>query len=164
MRRSADALFMGCHTNKVDTKGRIAAPADFRRALKLESFCGFYCVPSLVGPYLDAGGADFIEAFQQMIAALDPFDPDRIDLQESLIGQARPVPFDGDGRFILPKPLRDYAGIGENAFFIGCGATFQIRNAEGAEERIDAARERARKALSRLKNPVLAPGPIGGAT
>jgi|FLYL01.1.fsa_nt_gi MraZ protein len=153
MLRSAETLFLGSHINKVDAKGRIAAPADFRRALKLDSFNGFYCVPSLRGPFLECGGADFIENLQAMIAALDPFDPDRADLQEALIGQARPIPFDGDGRFILPQPLREHAGIGERVLLMGCGEIFQIRDAQGAAERLAAAAERARKALGKLRNP-----------
>lgn len=161
MFRPAEALFLGRHINKIDAKGRIAAPAEFRRALKLETFNGFFCVPSLVGPYLDCGGADFIEALQAMIAALDPFEQDRIDLQESLIGQARPIAFDGDGRFILPQPLRAHAGLDEQALFVGCGATFQLKSAAGAEADLAEASKRARTALSRLKNPVLAPGPAG---
>lgn len=162
MLRPAEALFLGRHINKIDAKGRIAAPAEFRRALKLETFNGFFCVPSLTGPSLDCGGADFIEALQAMISALDPFDQDRIDLQEALIGQARPVPFDGDGRFILPQLLREHACLDGEALFIGCGDTFQVRSAKGAEERLAEASERARAALSRLRNPVLAPGPVGG--
>ncbi|HRX38925.1 MAG: division/cell wall cluster transcriptional repressor MraZ [Caulobacterales bacterium] len=152
---------MGRHINKIDAKGRIAAPAEYRRAMKLDSFNGFFCVPSLVGPHLDCGGSDFIEALQAMISALDPFDQDRIDLQESVIGQARPIPFDGDGRFILPQILRDHAELDEQALFVGCGSTFQIRSAKGAEERLAKSSERARAALTRLKNPVLPPGPSG---
>ncbi|HOP20343.1 MAG TPA: hypothetical protein PK585_09695 [Amphiplicatus sp.] len=161
MFRPAEALFLGRHINKIDAKGRIAAPAEYRRAMKLDSFNGFFCVPSLVGPHLDCGGSDFIEALQAMISALDPFDQDRIDLQESVIGQARPIPFDGDGRFILPQILRDHAELDEQALFVGCGSTFQIRSAKGAEERLAKSSERARAALSRLKNPVLPPGPSG---
>lgn len=163
MFRPAEALFLGRHINKIDGKGRIAAPAEFRRAMKLESFNGFFCVPSLAGAWLDCGGSDFIEALQAMIAALDPFDQDRIDLQESLIGQARTIPFDGDGRFILPQGLREHAKLEEQALFVGCGSTFQIRSAEGAEERLQQSAERARAALARLRNPVLAPGPAGKA-
>ncbi len=162
MFRPAEALFLGRHINKIDAKGRIAAPAEFRRAMKLESFNGFFCAPSLVGPWLDCGGADFIEALQAMISELNPFEQDRMDLQEALIGQARAIPFDGDGRFILPQPLREHVRLDGEALFIGCGAVFQVRSAEGAEERLAEAAKRARAALSRLKNPVLAPGPVGG--
>jgi MraZ protein len=159
MVRSAEALFLGVHTNKIDAKGRIAAPADFRRALDLTRFNGFFCVPSLLGPMLDCGGADYIETLRAMIDALDPFDPDRTDLQEALIGQARKVMFDGDGRFILPALLRDHAGLDDQAFFIGLGESFQIWGADGAEARLAAAAGRARGALKKLRNPTMGRGP-----
>ena len=156
MLRSAEALFLGSHVNKIDAKGRIAAPADFRRALDLGRFNGFFCAPSLIGPWLDCGGPDYIETLIAMIEALDPFDPDRADLEDALIGRARPVPFDGDGRFILPQPLRDHAKLDDAALLIGRGRTFQIRAAAGAEAMLDAAAARAKGALGKLKNPALA--------
>jgi len=158
MLRSAEALFLGSHINKIDAKGRIAAPADFRRALDLGRYNGFYCVPSLTGPWLDCGGTDYIETLIAMIDALDPYDPDRADLEDTLIGKSRPVPFDGDGRFILPQPLRDHAKLDDRALLIGRGKTFQIRNGEGVEEHLAAAAERAKNALRKLRNP--APAPI----
>ncbi|MEE2693059.1 MAG: division/cell wall cluster transcriptional repressor MraZ [Pseudomonadota bacterium] len=157
MLRSAEALFLGSHINKIDAKGRIAAPADFRRALDLDRYNGFYCVPSLIGPWLDCGGTDYIEGLIAMISALDPYDPDRADLEDSLIGRSRPVPFDGDGRFILPQPLRDHAGLDDRALLIGRGETFQIRRADGAEEHLSAAAERAKNALRKLRNPAPVP-------
>lgn len=153
MLRSAEALFLGSHINRIDAKGRIAAPAEFRRALDLDRFNGFYCVPSLTGPWLDCGGTDYIEGLIAMIDALDPYDPDRADLEDSLVGRARPVPFDGDGRFILPQSLRDHAGLDDRALLIGRGKTFQIKNAEGAEAHIAAAADRAKNALHKLRNP-----------
>ena len=153
MARSAEALFMGSHTNKIDAKGRIASPADFRKALDLDAFNGFYCTPSLYGPHLDCGGPSYIRGLQAMIGALDPFDPDRIALEEAMIGRTRPVAFDADGRFILPQVLRNHAGLVEQAHFIGLGEKFQIRSADEADVQLAGVLERARGALHKLKNP-----------
>jgi MraZ protein len=141
----------------MDAKGRIAAPAEFRRALDTKRVNGFYCTPALDGPRLDCGGAEFIERLHAMISALDPYDPDRADLHEALIGRARMVPFDADGRFILPQTLRDYAGLDERVFFIGLGDRFQIRKAEGADERLREAAGRAALAVHKLRNPAAMP-------
>lgn len=156
MLRSAEALFLGSHINKIDAKGRIAAPADFRKALDLKAFNGFFCTPSLTGPHLDCGGGDFIERLQAMISALDPYDPDREALYEALLGEGRRIPFDADGRFILPQHLRDHARLDGQAYLVGLGDTFQIRSADGAEARKSDIADRARAALSRLKNPAFA--------
>jgi MraZ protein len=157
MLRSAETLFLGSHINRIDAKGRIAAPADFRRALDLDAFNGFFCLPSLRGPFLECGGGDYVTDLQRMVAALDPFDPDREALHEWFSAEARRIPFDGDGRFILPPHLREHARLEDSAYFVGLGEMFQIRSGEGVEARKADIAERARAALSRLRNPAPAP-------
>ena len=163
MLRAAATSFLGSHSNRIDAKGRVAAPADFRKALDLAAFNGFFCMPSLEGPFLDCGGADYIENLKASISHLPPFDPDRRALERTLLGRARPIAFDGDGRFILPEPLRLHAKLAERAFFVGLGDTFQIWRDDGAEEAIAGEEDRARAALMRLSNPGVAPvGAQGG--
>ena len=47
------------------------------------------------------------------------------------------LPFDGEGRVILPPAFREYAGITAQATFVGVGKLFQIWN----PERLDAHRK-----------------------
>ena len=157
MLRSAAASFLGSHTNRIDAKGRIAAPADFRKALDLAVFNGFFCIPSLEGPALDCGGPDYVEGLKASIYALDPFDPDRRALEKAILGRARPVTFDADGRFILPKPLREHVGLEGEAFFEGLGDRFQISRPSLAQESEEDVSARALAALQRLRNPGASP-------
>lgn len=153
MLRAPEDSFLGSHINKIDAKGRIAAPADFRRALNLDAFNGFYCLPSLRGPLLECGGGDFIDSLKAMIGQLDPFDPDRWALEEHLLGQVRPIHLDGEGRFILPEQFRGHARLAERALFVGLGETFHIRPVDSASE-VNAKADQAKAALMRLRNPV----------
>ncbi len=146
MLRSAEVLFMGSHTKNIDAKGRIATPADFRKALDLDAFNGFVCVPSLTGPFLDCGGFDLLARLQARIDQLDPYDPDRDAMEIALMGRARKLPFDKDGRAVLPKPLMEHAGLKGEACFVGRGAYFQIWNAEDVNERFAQAEKRAKEA------------------
>ena len=70
MIRSATASFLGSHINKIDQKGRVAAPADFRRALEPEK--GFFSAPSLEGPFLECGGEDWVMRQKALIGTLPP--------------------------------------------------------------------------------------------
>lgn len=151
--RSPETSFLGSHINKIDAKGRVAAPADFRRALEADPIRGFYCLPSLRGPYLECGGGDLITFFKEMIGELQPFEEDREELEAHLLGQVRALAFDTEGRVVIPEPLRMHAALTERALFQGRGETFWILSAEGAEERLAASRDRARAALQRLRNP-----------
>jgi len=152
--RSPETSFLGSHINKIDTKGRVAAPADFRRALDGDPIRGFYGVPSLRGPFLECGGGDLISHFKEMIAELQPFEEDRDALEEHLIGQIRSLPFDTEGRVVIPEALRHYAGLSERVLFQGRGEFFLVMPAEGAEERLALTRDRAKAALQRLRNPI----------
>ncbi len=151
--RSPETSFLGSHINRIDAKGRVAAPADFRRALEGDPIRGFYCLPSLRGAFLECGGGDLISFFKEMINELQPFEEDREALEEHLIGQMRSLPFDTEGRVVIPEPLRLYANLSERVLFQGRGEFFFIMPAENAEERLAATRERARAALQRLRTP-----------
>lgn len=151
--RSPETSFFGSHINKLDAKGRVAAPADFRRALDGDALRGFYCMPSIRGPYLECGGGDFISYFKEMIRELDPFDPDREALEVHVIAQIRSLPFDTEGRVVIPEPMRSHARLEDRVLFQGRGETFVILTAEGAEERAAESLDRARAALQRLRNP-----------
>lgn len=143
--RPAEACFIGSHTAKVDAKGRIALPADFRRALD-KRFNGFYATPNIHNPdYLDCGGSDFLERAQQRLKRLKPLSKERAVLQASIMGRMRPVALDTDGRFILPQFLKDKARVKDSAFMIGLGDTFQIRTGADADEQMQDYEDEAKK-------------------
>jgi len=149
--RAPAARFVGAHTNKIDAKGRVSTPADFRKALEGAPFHGVVCFPSFKGPMLDAGGLDLLDDLMAMIAELDPYDDDREAFELAVMGESRKLAFDGDGRIVLPQELRDYAGLDGQATFVGLGTSFQIWNPEAYAEKIGAARRRAVEAPPRLK-------------
>ena len=159
MLRAAETLFLGSHTNKIDAKGRIATPADFRKALDLEAFSGFVCVPSLTGPFLDCGGLDLLTRIQARIDRMDPYDPDRDAMEIALMGRARKLPLDKDGRTILPKIFLDHARLNGEACFVGRGDYFQISNAAEIAERFSQAEKRAQEARFNLRDR---PSKVGG--
>ena len=153
MLRSAAASFLGSHTNRIDAKGRVAAPADFRRALDLTAFNGFFCVPSVREAKLDCGGPDYIENLKLMIGRLRPFSAERRALERTILGRAKPISFDADGRFIIPKELREHAGIEGEACFVGLGDTFEIRSSGAFSDELSNLTEIAADALELLENP-----------
>ena len=50
------------------------------------------------------------------------------------------LPFDADGRIILPPVLMEYAGLNEAAAFVGLGAKFQIWEPGALDKRRSEAR------------------------
>lgn len=155
--RRVTAAFMGVFTNKVDRKGRVSVPAAFRTALADDNFPGIVAMRSI------RDGVDAIEALGRQAmtrmsdSIVDMFG-DGSDLASGLFSEAVEVPFDGEGRIILPDHLIAYARITDQATFLGRGPYFQIwEPAAGAQHRErlfqQLRAERSRLGLS-LKGPV----------
>ena len=160
MWRGAETQFFGSHINKIDSKGRLATPALFRRALDLERVNAIYCIPSLDEPCIDCGGVDYIESVMASIAALDPFSKERKSLERTITARTSVVSLDKEGRINLPQHLRDHAKLDGRAMFAGLGASFQIWNPDEFEK-ISAEEEKtAGEAKLSLRNPT----PLGGAS
>ena len=116
---------MSTYVNKVDRKGRVSVPATFRSALASRRDQGIVVFPSVKFPALDGSGTDRMEEMRDRLEQLEPFS-DEYENLSLLFADAHPLPFDGEGRIVLPQHLVDHAHITESAAFVGLGATFQI--------------------------------------
>ncbi|MBT3535067.1 MAG: division/cell wall cluster transcriptional repressor MraZ [Rhodospirillaceae bacterium] len=121
------ALFLSRFDNKVDKKGRVSVPASFRADLTSDAFAGVVAFPS-PGSNGAVDGCD-IERMKQLSEGIDNFNPfsnDYGDFATVILTKSHRLPFDTEGRIILPPPLLEHAGITDMATFAGRGATFQI--------------------------------------
>lgn len=150
--RSPEASFLGSHTNRIDAKGRVAVPAEFRRALETGPGRGFYCLKGLYSPRLECGGGDFISNYMAEIDRLDIFSDERELIEEHILGSVRSLAFDTEGRVVIPDDYRKHANLVERVLFQGRGKTFVIFDADSAEKRIAETREPAREALKRMRS------------
>ncbi len=138
------ALFLSTFVNKVDKKGRVSVPAPFRAALAGQSLAGIVAYPSFVMPAIEACGIERMEELSRSVDQFNPFSDEHDAFASALFADSHQLPWDGEGRVILPPALRETAGIGEIAVFVGRGATFQIWEPGAAEANRRQARERAR--------------------
>ena len=121
------ALFTGHVVNKVDRKGRVSVPASFRNELVTLSFPGIVVFPSPKGlPAIDGTGIDWLERLSANFGTANPFKSKLLKARMALFSQVERLPFDPEGRVILPPPLLEHAKISESVAFIGMGDTFQI--------------------------------------
>jgi len=74
---------------------------------------------------------------------VDLFSDEHDDLTATLFGDTKQLPFDGEGRIILPSALIEHAGIGELAAFVGRGSTFEIWDPAALDAYKSEARRRA---------------------
>ena len=144
---------VGRHVNKVDRKGRVSVPKPFRDVLKGEdaSFAGIYAYPLFNAPAIEACGESFMRRVAESIDDLDMFSERQDDLASVLLEHAHALPFDPEGRVVLPEELLVHAGIDAEAVFVGRGARFQIWSPAAYEPRRKTAFERARTSGTTLR-------------
>ncbi len=120
------SLFIGTFVNKIDKKGRVSVPATFRAALSGQSFPGIIAFRSYKVQALEVCGIDRMELLGKSLDTLDVFSQDQDDLTAALFADSHQIPFDGEGRIMLPQEMLEFAKITEQAAFVGRGKTFQI--------------------------------------
>lgn len=143
-------LFMDTITNKVDAKGRVSLPSDYRAIVK-ELSTEIVCYRSLSAPCIEGCLEDSLDKLATEIEnATDFFSETQDNLTNLIFGDAKRFPFDSTGRIVLTEKLLQHAGITDSAVFVGKGRKFQIWNPENW------AKEEARIRAEVLKNrPVL---------
>jgi MraZ protein len=131
--------FTGEHTQKVDGKGRMSIPADFRRVLesgdpdwttglnpRLYLLYGDHLKETL-HVYTMAGFSEIAD----QINAMPRGDASRTRLSRLILGQSIKLEVDKDGRCVMPIRQRQKLGLTEgDVYFSGVGDHFEVWKAE----------------------------------
>ncbi len=120
------ALFLDTFVNKLDRKGRVSVPAPFRQQLATQPFQGIVALPSFKHPAIHCGDLAWLASVSKDLDQVDLFSEQHDDLTAALFADSKQLPFDGEGRIVLPVVLMERAGISELAAFVGRGAYFEI--------------------------------------
>ena len=109
-------MFRGSHSTRVDEKGRLKLPADFRRDLPEGQV--FY-ITSVDGKRAQLYPMEIWKLKEQALAALPSMHPARQVFEDvtGLYGQT--VEMDAQGRLLLPQLLREEAKIAEEVRVFG---------------------------------------------
>lgn len=118
-------MFRGVNSLNLDAKGRLAIPTRYRE--DLARHCQGQMVLTvdrdhclLLYPLPDW------EEIERKLVKLPSFNPQARRLQRLLIGHATECELDGNGRILLPPPLREFAGLNKAVVMIGQGNKFEI--------------------------------------
>lgn len=145
-------LFLSTYANSVDKKSRISVPSSYRNILSSETYNGVVAYPSIKHQAIELSGYNRIVEISKIIQSLDIYSQERDAFETVILGEAVHLPFDGEGRIILPAKLKEYAGIEEQAVFIGKGLVFELWNADNFAEHTNNAKKIAHDNRLLLKN------------
>lgn len=153
------SVFIGTFENKVDRKGRVSVPAPFRQILATSAYQGIIAFRYHTPNALEACSLEFMERLVQGVSDFELFSEEHDDLAFNIFAESRQLPFDGEGRVILPPALLEITGIDGQAAFVGKGQTFQIWEPGALQNRKVQARSRTQNLTLRLR-----PNDGGGAS
>ncbi|MBX2855503.1 MAG: hypothetical protein KTR21_10965 [Rhodobacteraceae bacterium] len=144
-------LFLSTSIHKIDKKGRVSVPALFRAALEQESFRGVALAPPLGElACVEGSGLSRIERIAASLDKMNPLEEQHAALATAIMARVRPIPFDGEGRIILPEEFVALAELDGQALFAGLGANFQIWSPTNFEAHQTEALKVARASASAL--------------
>ncbi len=153
------AVFSGRYINAVDRKGRVSVPAPFRAVLAGQALVGLAVFPSPSGsPSLDCCGLDWLDQLSERFASANIYQPDIEMAALVTLGETQQLPFDPEGRIVLPDLLVEHAGLQGRAAFVGLGRRFQVWNPDTLDTVRREARARAPGILATLSLPPLPGG------
>jgi len=131
-------MYFGTNLVKLDAKGRAAIPARHRERLHVTSGSRVAVTVHPMGdPCLWMYPQDEWEKTAEMVANLPPLNKQNAMLQHILFSNLYELDLDGQGRILLPQPLRDHAQLvgGEQMAIVGKGRRFEIWSEKAMQER-----------------------------
>ena len=117
--------FVGKFLNKIDKKGRVSVPAFWRPKLLGKEFSGIVVQNADGYQAIDGYSQNYLERYQQWLDSKDPL-LETNEFEATLIFGSSMLPFDQEGRVLLPEHLRKSAFLNTEALFIGMGRKFRI--------------------------------------
>ncbi len=119
-------------------------PAGFRAALAGQSFQGVVLVRSHLHSALEGFSFGMMAELGERLDQFALFSEEQDDMATAIFGEAVPLPFDGEGRIVLPVDLMEHAGVVDQAAFVGLGHKFQIWEPAALKRRQSEARGNVR--------------------
>ena len=129
-------MFRGNHPTRVDEKGRLKVPADFKRVIDEKYGTQFY-ITSLDGKVAQVYPFEEWERIEQKLAALSTFNPTKKKFLERVNYYGQVIEMDGQGRLLIPSLLRDSAQIKGEVAVLGHLTHLEVRNLEVFRKQVE---------------------------
>lgn len=124
-------MLIGEYTGKIGEKKRVSLPSKFREELGDEIILtrGYEDVLIIVNKKL-------WQTIASEVMNGSFIDKNIRDTSRFLVGGAKEIELDSQGRFVIPQPLYEHADISDEVVFIGLANWIEIWDKEKWEERV----------------------------
>jgi MraZ protein len=148
-------LFLSTYHNRIDKKGRVSIPAQFRAVLTVQESSAIVAYPSPINHCIEGCGMQRIVKFNQRVERFEPYSPERDAFSAMLFGDSVQLSMDAEGRVSLPEQLIEFANLKENVTIVGKGETFEFWAPKAFDNYIEQVRKIVREKRAALKGDVL---------
>jgi MraZ protein len=122
-------MFRGNHPTRVDEKGRLKVPAEFKRLIDEKYSTQFY-ITSLDGKVAQVYPFEEWQRIEQKLASLSNFNPTKKKLLSRTNYYGQLVEMDGQGRLLIPSLLRESADIKGEVAVVGNLTYLEVQSIE----------------------------------
>jgi MraZ protein len=128
-------MFRGNHPTRVDDKGRLKIPADFKRLIDEKYGTQFY-VTSTDGRGADVYPLQEWEKFEEKLALIPNFNPTKKKLLGIVSYYGQVSEMDAQGRVLIPQILREKANVMGDMVVLGMQNHLRVVNREAYEREL----------------------------
>jgi MraZ protein len=129
-------MFRGNHPTRVDEKGRLKVPAEFKRVID-EKYAQRFYITSLDGTVAQIYPFEEWERIEAKLASLSTFNPTKKKFLNRVNYYGQVVEIDGQGRLLIPQILRESAQIRGEVAVLGNLTYLEVRNLEAFRKEIE---------------------------
>jgi MraZ protein len=128
-------VLRGNHTAKIDDKGRLKVPSQFRAYIE-EQYGTRLFVTSLSGDYVRIYPLAVWEGIEARLASMPTTHPTRVKFLDTVNYYGQATELDGQGRVLIPPRLRETASINGEVDVLGVLSYLDVWNHERFATRI----------------------------
>lgn len=126
-------MFRGSHITRVDEKGRLKLPAEFKRQME-EEYGGQFYITSRDGKLAEIHPMREWEEFEQKLAKVPSSNPAKQKLLKWVNYFGQTAEMDGQGRILLPQNLREKVRLMTEVVVYGFENHLMVANHEEYEQ------------------------------
>ncbi len=130
-------MFRGNHPTRVDEKGRLKLPAEFKRAIDEQYGTQFY-ITSRDGKSAEIYPFEEWKKIEEKLATVSNFNPAKKKFLDRVNYYGQVVEMDSQGRVLVPQLLRESAEVKGDVLVFGNLTFLEVRNAEAFRRHLEA--------------------------
>ncbi|MGB0892912.1 MAG: division/cell wall cluster transcriptional repressor MraZ [Parashewanella sp.] len=134
-------MFSGASSINLDAKGRMAMPTRYRELLRVESAGKLVITIDIQSACLLIYPVPEWQKIEAKLLRLSDTQPTERALKRMLLGHANECEMDGNGRLLIPPPLRAFAGLTKQSMLVGQLNKFELWDADAWQQLIEQSKQ-----------------------